>query len=211
MMIKATDAPATRRPTNPTLGTVCKTIFPTMGHVPNITCTAIRAKCGAADEVLTRRAIICLDLLMRSFRTTGTKKIGLRPDLGLKRYRNGVLLAQKQVKRVFEYLLECLQELRSGGAVDHAMIAGHGDAHRLTNDDLAVVHDRLWRHGADGQDCALRRINHRSELVDAEHSEVADRETGARIFFGLQLARAGARRQFTNFAGDFKQALQICR
>src|SRR5713226_5673985 len=98
MTTKATDAPATRRATNPTLGTVCKTILPTMGHVPNITCTAIRATCGAALDALTRRAMVCLDLLMRSFRMPGTKKIGLRPDLGLKCYRNDVLLAQKQVK-----------------------------------------------------------------------------------------------------------------
>src|SRR5713101_1910258 len=105
MMMNAREAPATRRPTSPALGIVCKTIFPTMGHVPNITCTAIRARCGAAVDALRRLTVVCLDLLTTRFRITGTKKIGPHPDLGLQCSDN-FLLAQKQVKRVFEYLLE---------------------------------------------------------------------------------------------------------
>src|ERR1700686_917454 len=44
----AREAPATRKPTRATAGTVRRAILPAMGQVANKTCTAIRARCGAA-------------------------------------------------------------------------------------------------------------------------------------------------------------------
>ncbi len=43
------EAPATRKPTRATEGTVLRAIFPMMGQVANSTCTAIRARCGAIE------------------------------------------------------------------------------------------------------------------------------------------------------------------
>ena len=37
---------------------------------------------------------------------------------------------------------------------------------------------------ADGQDAALRHVDHRVELLYAEHAKVGNREAAALIFFG---------------------------
>src|SRR5215510_58258 len=103
-----------------------------------------------------------------------------------------MLLTQKQIERVFENLFERLQKLRAGSAIDDSMIAGHSDAHRLANHDRAVSDDWLWRHRANCQDAAFGRVDHGGELVDAKHSQIADRETGARVFLGRQLTCPGA-------------------
>src|SRR6267154_441005 len=60
-------APATRKPTRATEGTVRRAILPTIGQVANNTCTAIRAKCGAA-------ALVELGLRDNSSGNSGHKK-----------------------------------------------------------------------------------------------------------------------------------------
>src|SRR5947207_10045677 len=79
----------------------------------------------------------------------------------------------EQVERVLQNLLEGLEELRAGRAVNDAMVARHRDPHQLSHDDLPVAHDRLRGHRADGEYGGLRRVYDRRELVNAEHAEVA--------------------------------------
>src|ERR1051326_8831510 len=110
-----------------------------------------------------------------------------------------------EVQRIFEDLLEGLQKLRAGCAVDDAMIARHRDAHHLAHDDLAFAHDWLRRHSADRQNRALRRIDHRRELVDAKHAEIADRECRACVLLGFQSLRARAFRELAHFSRDLAQ------
>src|SRR5262245_43670506 len=99
-------------------------------------------------------------------------------------------LPNKEVQGIFHYLFECLQELCADGAVNDAMIAGHREAHRLSNRDLVFPYDRLRRHCADGKDSALGRINDRGKLLDPKHSQIADREGCAGVLFRLQFAGA---------------------
>ena len=56
--------------------------------------------------------------------------------------------------------------------------------------------------GADRQDAALRRVDDRGELLDAEHAEVGDREGAALELLELQLAGAGARGEVLHLGGD---------
>src|SRR6266498_984675 len=91
------------------------------------------------------------------------------------------LLSQEEIERVLHDLLKGLQELGSDGAVDYTMIAGHCDAHRLTNDNLVITDDWFGGHSADCQNRSFRWIDHGGELINAEHSQIADRESSTRI------------------------------
>src|ERR1044072_2382862 len=91
-----------------------------------------------------------------------------------------------EVEWVFQYLLEGLQEPCAGRAVDYAMVARHGDAHYLPDDDIVLTNNRLGRHRADGENCAFGRIDDCRKLVDSKHSQIADREGGAGVFLGLE-------------------------
>ena len=51
----------------------------------------------------------------------------------------------QQAQRIFQNLLESLQELRSGRSVDEAVVARQRHAHHLPDNDLAIAHDRLTR------------------------------------------------------------------
>src|SRR5690348_16206455 len=55
-------------------------------------------------------------------------------------------------QRVLEHAPQVLQEARAGGTVDHAMIAAHGEACALADDDRAIDDDRFVFDLADGND-----------------------------------------------------------
>src|SRR5829696_778564 len=85
---------------------------------------------------------------------------------------------------------ERLEEPGADGAVDDAVVAAHRHAHALADDGGAVLDDRPVLRGADGEDGRLRRVDDGRELVDAEHAKVRDRERGAGVLLGLELALA---------------------
>ena len=59
---------------------------------------------------------------------------------------NSLPVSDNEKEWILKNLLESLQELRSGRAVNYPVVAGHRDAHHLTNDQLVVSHDRFRRH-----------------------------------------------------------------
>lgn len=97
-----------------------------------------------------------------------------------------------QEQRILQNLLEALEELRSRGPIDNAMVARHGGMHHLSHHDLVVSNDGFGRHGADGQDGSFGRIYYCRELIDAKHAEITYGETGANVFVGLEFAIACA-------------------
>src|SRR5436309_2054175 len=115
----------------------------------------------------------------------------------------------EQVERILQNLLEGLEELRAGRAVNDAVVAGHRDSHQLAHDDLAVADDRPGRHRADGEDGGLRRVDDRRELVYAEHAEVAYREGRAGVLFGLEASAARALGKLAHLARDLPDRLRV--
>ena len=82
-------------------------------------------------------------------------------------------------------------------------------AHHRGDRERAVLDDRALLAGADREDAAMRRVDHRGELADPEHAEVGDREGAALEFFELQLAGAGARGEVLGLGGDRCQTLAV--
>src|SRR5947209_550712 len=161
-----------------------------------------RACVLALDGLAVLRAVflalgVCGDVGGRLFRFVRAHRLPREQDLS------------EQVERVLQNLLEGLEELRAGRAVNDAVVAGHRDAHQLADDDLAVADDRAGRHRADGEDGGLRRVDDRRELVYAEHAEVADGEGRAGVLFGLELAAARALGQPAHLAGDLADRLRV--
>jgi len=95
--------------------------------------------------------------------------------------------SKEQVERILENLFEGLKKLCPDRAVDDAMVTRHRDTHHLVNFNFTVPRHRSFIHRADGEDRRLRRIDHGSELIDTEHSQIADREGRAQILFRFQL------------------------
>src|SRR6266404_1951516 len=93
------------------------------------------------------------------------------------------LLTQEKIERVLHDLLKGLQELGPDCTVDYPMIAGHRDAHSLADDNLTIVHHGFGGRRAYCQNRSFRWIDHRGELVNAKHSQIADRESRAHVFF----------------------------
>ena len=99
-------------------------------------------------------------------------------------------------------LFEGGEKLRADRAIDGAVIAGQCAAHHGGNRRARRLDDRTLFAGADRQDAAMRRVDHRGEFADPEHAEVGDREGAALKFFELQLAGAGAGGEILGLAGD---------
>jgi hypothetical protein len=59
-------------------------------------------------------------------------------------------LLKSQINRILENLFERLEELRPGGAVHHAMVAGERHAAAEAHFDLALHDHRFLRHRAHG-------------------------------------------------------------
>src|SRR5436309_4486541 len=94
------------------------------------------------------------------------------------------LLGQEKVERIFHQLLEGLQKLRAGCAVDDAMVAGHCDAHDVTHDNLVVAHDWFGGHRAYRQNRSFGWIDYRGELINTEHTQITNGKSCAGVFFG---------------------------
>ena len=58
--------------------------------------------------------------------------------------------SESQINRILENLFECLEELRAGGAVHHAMVAGERHAAAEAHFDLALHDHRFLGHHAHG-------------------------------------------------------------
>ena len=85
--------------------------------------------------------------------------------------------ADVHVFRLFDDLLQRRHEVRSEGFVDEPPVEGQGRAHgREGQASLAVD---LLPAAADGQDCALRRVDDCCELLDAEHAQIGNGESAA--------------------------------
>ncbi len=73
--------------------------------------------------------------------------------------------------------LDLLQKSSSDRAIDNSMVGGNAHGHhRAHRDALAVGHDTR-RDVANGEDGALRRIDNRDKVINAEHTEIGDRES----------------------------------
>src|SRR5690606_6227182 len=90
---------------------------------------------------------------------------------------------------LLEQFLESGEELRASGAVDDAMVAGQHERQAVARHDLSgLVHHRLPRGAADGEDRGVGRIDDRGKPRDAEHAEVRDAKRTAGKLVWLQLA-----------------------
>src|SRR4051794_35469739 len=91
------------------------------------------------------------------------------------------------------------------------MVTGHCYAHDLAYNDFAIPYDGLGRNRTHCENRTLRRIDYGRKLVNAEHTEIADRKCGAHVLFGSEFSCAGALRQFTDLRGDLANGLAISR
>ena len=87
--------------------------------------------------------------------------------------RRSQLPLKQQLRRMFEQLFERLQEFRTDGAVDDAVVATERDAHRFACDNLpgGVDHGFIL-DGADTEDRRFGWIDDRKEMIYAEHAQV---------------------------------------
>ena len=72
-----------------------------------------------------------------------------------------------------------------------------------------VVDDRPRRHLADGEDRRLRRVDHRLEASDAEHTQVRDGEGAPGEIGGGERAVAGEPAQASRLGGDLEHRAAV--
>src|SRR5579864_1024565 len=89
------------------------------------------------------------------------------------------------------------------------MIDRQGESQAIAQGDLAVVLGRLAGDRTHGENGRLGRIDHRLELFDSEHAEVADREGAAGVLVWLQFAGVRALGEIPGFAADLADALLV--
>src|SRR5574338_815308 len=73
---------------------------------------------------------------------------------------------------ILQHPLERAEELRASGAVDDAVVAGHGDLHPLPDLEALGGRHRLLADASNGQDAGLGRIGDGGKLVNVEHAKV---------------------------------------
>ena len=69
------------------------------------------------------------------------------------------------------------EELCCRRTVKYAVIYGEGRLHRRPGDDLAAADHRLGLGDANGEDRCLGWVDHRCEVIDAEHPKIRERES----------------------------------
>ena len=69
---------------------------------------------------------------------------------------------------MFDQRRQCRKEARAVCAVDRPMIAAERQMQHRDDSDRTGVIDRLWTRGTHREDCALRRIDDRVELLDPD-------------------------------------------
>ncbi|PZS39412.1 MAG: hypothetical protein DLM62_08450, partial [Pseudonocardiales bacterium] len=107
-------------------------------------------------------------------------------------------------------VFEVAQERGGGRAVEDPVIDRQGELDHRPPGQLPITDDRFLGSRPDGEDGRLGRVDDRSEVVDAEHAEVADREGTASEFLRGQLPGAGPLREHACLGGDLAQALAVC-
>ena len=87
------------------------------------------------------------------------------------------------------------EELCRGRAVKNAVIYGEGRLHRRPGDDLAAADHRLGLGDANGEDRRLGWVDHRCEVIDAEHPKIRERESPATDVLDEKAPSSGPARQ----------------
>src|SRR5216684_5898074 len=72
---------------------------------------------------------------------------------------------QHQPHRLLQVAPQRAQVVRAEGAVDDAVVAGHGYLHPVADRHLTIDHHRLRAGGADGEDGHIRRVDDGRELL----------------------------------------------
>ena len=105
--------------------------------------------------------------------------------------------------RVFQVFDDRFQQFRPKRAVDDPVIDAQRDRHHRGNGQFAILaHDRFLDARAYSQDRAMRRVDHRIKIVDAEHAEVGDGEGSADILMRREFLVAGATGQVLQRSTD---------
>src|SRR5256885_1896162 len=102
-----------------------------------------------------------------------------------------------------QVLLDALEELRGGGAVDDPVVPRHRQIDHVPDGDGVVDHHRALLDGVECQDRALRRVDDRHADDRAERAGVGDGERPALDVVGGQVLRAGPDRQSTRLNSSY--------
>ena len=86
------------------------------------------------------------------------------------------------------------------------MIAGHCDGHHGGGRDLSLPHHNPFFRRPDSENRAVRRIDDRGEIPDAEHAKIGNCETAAFIFLRLEFFLFCAFGEVLHLIGDFDQS-----
>ncbi len=89
------------------------------------------------------------------------------------------------------------------------MVEAAGGGHDGRDLQAVVDHIGPLFARANCHDHALRRVDHRFELLDPVHAHIAQGRGAALIFGRLQFALLGAAREVVHFGRDFRQALLV--
>lgn len=90
-------------------------------------------------------------------------------------------------QRLLQQVLQVGEEPRSGSSVERPVVDRDRELYSLPHLDLLAEDDRLLSHRSNGQDRRFRGVDHRGEVVDSEHAEIAHRECPAGKLVGVSL------------------------
>src|SRR5581483_12474052 len=110
---------------------------------------------------------------------------------------------------VLEPALDVREEAGPARAVDGPVVARERRAHRVTDRERALAHDRPRLDRPDREDARLRRVDDRGEALDAEHPEVRDAEGGAREVVARERAALRALAEVARPRRDLEQRQSI--
>src|SRR5215210_4705673 len=99
-------------------------------------------------------------------------------------------------------LLDGVQELEGGSAVEDAVVEGDLEVHHAADGDGVFYHDGAFDDGFRGEDRRLRVIDDGRRDHAAEGAGVVDGEGSVRDVCGAELAAAGAPHQVIDLAGE---------
>src|SRR5262252_6538224 len=98
----------------------------------------------------------------------------------------------QQQHRLLEQRFQSLQVACADRPIQGAMIYREREPQAVAQCDFALILGGLTRDGAYGQDRRFWRIDHRLELFDSEHAQVADREGAAAVVGWLEFSCVSA-------------------
>src|SRR5262245_24386053 len=105
-----------------------------------------------------------------------------------------ILVMKELAIRCFQQSLDLLEKPSSNRAIGDAVISGETHGHDRTHSNAFAVRHDARPDLADRQDSALRRVDDRNKVIDAEHAQIRDRESTTLIvqrkeFFILRFFR----------------------